>query len=104
VIHVSVSYPNGPEAAFDHQYYREKHIPLVRARLGTALKRAEIDRALSGGQLGEQPLWMAAAQLFFDSLQDFQSAFGPHATEIMGDIPNFTNVQPQIVISESTPA
>jgi uncharacterized protein (TIGR02118 family) len=97
VIHVSVTYPNSADSTFDHDYYREKHLPLVRARLGTALKRAEVDRALAGGQPGEPPLWMAAAQLFFDSLQDFQTAFGPHAAEIMGDIPNFTNVQPHIV-------
>jgi hypothetical protein len=33
-------------------------------------------------------------------LADFQGAFGPHAEEIMGDVPNFTNIEPMIQISE----
>ena len=31
----------------------------------------------------------------------FQAAFAPHAATIMGDIPNYTNVQPVIQISEA---
>ncbi|HBI79882.1 MAG TPA: EthD family reductase, partial [Marinobacter adhaerens] len=34
------------------------------------------------------------------SVADFQTAFGPHAKEILGDIPNFTNVQPTVQISD----
>ena len=34
------------------------------------------------------------------SVQDFQGAFGPHSDEIMGDIPNFTRIQPVVQISE----
>jgi hypothetical protein len=32
----------------------------------------------------------------------FQSGFGPHAEEILADIPNYTNTQPVIQISEIT--
>jgi uncharacterized protein (TIGR02118 family) len=38
--------------------------------------------------------------LFFESVQAFQAAFAPHAAEITGDIPNYTNTQPTIQISE----
>ena len=38
--------------------------------------------------------------LRFDSVEAFQKAFGPHAAEITGDIPNYTNVQPIIQISD----
>jgi uncharacterized protein (TIGR02118 family) len=38
--------------------------------------------------------------LYFDSLADFQAAFGPHAKDIMADIPNYTDIQPTIQISE----
>ncbi|MEK7216186.1 MAG: EthD family reductase [Chloroflexota bacterium] len=38
----------------------------------------------------------------FKSLQDFQQAFGPHAGELMADIPNFTNIEPVIQISDIT--
>jgi uncharacterized protein (TIGR02118 family) len=33
MIKVSVMYPNTPDARFDHEYYREKHMPLVKARM-----------------------------------------------------------------------
>ncbi len=38
--------------------------------------------------------------LYFDSVEAFQAVFGPHAGPIMGDIPNYTNVQPTIQVSE----
>jgi uncharacterized protein (TIGR02118 family) len=33
-------------------------------------------------------------------VEAFQSAFGPHAEEIMADIPNYTDIQPTLQISE----
>jgi uncharacterized protein (TIGR02118 family) len=40
--------------------------------------------------------------LSFDSVPAFQQAFAPHAAEIMGDIPNYTNTTPVLQISEVT--
>ena len=42
----------------------------------------------------------AMGHLYFDSAEAFQAAFGPHAQEIMADIPNYTDIQPTIQISE----
>jgi len=103
MLHVTVAYPNTENTEFDHDYYFNRHLPLVRSRLGGALKRAEVDRALAGPE-GSDPVWVASGHLFFDSMEAFQTSFGPHAEEILGDIPNFTNVQPDLVISESVPA
>jgi uncharacterized protein (TIGR02118 family) len=36
----------------------------------------------------------------FDSVEAFQAAFLPHAAEIQGDVPNYTNIQPLLQISE----
>jgi uncharacterized protein (TIGR02118 family) len=38
--------------------------------------------------------------LYFDSMEDFGNSFGPNADEIMADLPNFTNIEPIIQISE----
>lgn len=100
MISVTVSYPNGEGKTFDHTYYREKHIPLALARLGGAIRPAEIDRALGGPDPAVPVAWIASGRFYLDSVEAFQSSFGPHAAEILGDIPNFTNIQPQIVISE----
>jgi uncharacterized protein (TIGR02118 family) len=38
--------------------------------------------------------------LLFDSVEAFQQAWGPHAEAIVGDVPNFTNTQPTVQLSE----
>ena len=36
----------------------------------------------------------------FESVDAFETAFAPHAAEIQGDIPKYTNIQPVIQISQ----
>jgi uncharacterized protein (TIGR02118 family) len=36
----------------------------------------------------------------FDSVESFQQAFGAHAPAILSDIPNYTNAQPTVQVSE----
>ena len=36
----------------------------------------------------------------FDSIESFQNIFAVHSEELLSDIVNFTNCQPQIQISE----
>jgi uncharacterized protein (TIGR02118 family) len=100
MIRVSVFYPNSQGSRFDIQYYAGKHMPMVQQKLGAALKRMEIDQGLAGGAPGSPPPFSAACHLFFDSVEAFQAAFGPHANTILADIPNYTNTQPTIQISE----
>ncbi|NRF71784.1 EthD family reductase [Aquincola sp. S2] len=100
MIKVSVMYAGAADARFDHEYYRDKHLPLVKARMGEACKRYTIDKGLAGGRPGAPPPYVAMCHLYCDSAEAFQAAFGPHVKEIMGDIPNYTDLQPQIQISE----
>jgi uncharacterized protein (TIGR02118 family) len=100
MIKVSVLYPNNPGNKFDMDYYCTSHMPMVRQKLGAACKRVEVEQGVGGGTQGSQPTYVAMGHLYFDSVPAFQSAFGPHSQEIMGDIPNYTNLQPIIQISE----
>ena len=100
MIKVSVFYPNGTAAKFDMAYYLATHIPLVRQKLGAACKGIAVDQGVAGGSPGAPLTYMASAHLLFNSVEEFQSAFTPHAASIMGDIPNFTSVQPIIQLSE----
>jgi uncharacterized protein (TIGR02118 family) len=100
MIKVSVLYPKAADSTFDIAYYRDTHMALVRERLGGACKRTAIESGLAGGTPEEAPTYIAMGHLYFDSLSVFEAAFGPHAKELRGDIPNFTNVQPTIQISE----
>jgi uncharacterized protein (TIGR02118 family) len=38
--------------------------------------------------------------LYFDSVEAFQNTFGPHSGTIMGDIPNYADLQPIIQVSD----
>lgn len=100
MIKVSVLYPHTPGARFDHDYYRDQHLPLVKACLGDALLRYTIDRGLAGGAPGAPPSFTAMCHLYCDSVDSFQRAFGPKAGQILGDVPNYTDLQPTMQISE----
>jgi uncharacterized protein (TIGR02118 family) len=100
MIKVGVFYPNNQGSKFDMKYYLEKHIPLVRQRVGPALKSVAVEQGLTGGAPGSAMTYVAMCHLLFDSVEAFQTSFGAHAPEIMGDIPNYTNIQPIVQISE----
>jgi uncharacterized protein (TIGR02118 family) len=100
MIKVSVMYPNKPGARFDQAYYLDKHMPLVKARMGAACKTYTVDKGMAGGTPGSAPTYVGMCHIFCDSVEAFQAGFGPHAQEIMGDIPNYTDLQPVIQISE----
>jgi uncharacterized protein (TIGR02118 family) len=38
--------------------------------------------------------------LYFESMKSFQNTFGPNAEAIMADVPNYTNAEPTVQISE----
>ena len=100
MIKVSVIYPNNPGVRFDHDYYRDKHLPLIKSRMGAGLKYYTIDKGLSGPKPGTPAPYVAACHLMSDSLEVYQASFGPHAKEIDGDIGNFTGVTPTVQLSE----
>ena len=99
MIRVNVMYPKKDGGKFDYDYYLNSHVPMVQEKVGAAMKRAEIYKGISGAGGSPEP-YVTIASLWFDSVQAFEQAFGPHAPEIMGDIPKFTNVQPTVQIEE----
>ena len=101
MIKVSVMYPNSAGARFDMAYYTSKHMPMVQKKVSTC-KGIAAEKGVAGGAPGSQPTYIAVGHLLFDSVEAFQSGFGPHAGEILADIPNYTNTQPVIQISEIT--
>jgi len=100
MIKISVFYPNEEGKRFDMEYYCKKHIPMVQRLSGAACKSVAVEQGLGGVTPGSPATYIAMGHLYFDSLEAFQAAFGPHAGEIMGDIPNYTNIEPVIQISE----
>jgi len=100
MIKVSVMYPNKPGVQFDHDYYRDKHLPLIKSRMGAALKYYTIDKGLAGTAADAPATYVAMCHLLCDSVEAYHSSFGPYAQEISGDIRNFTKQTPIVQISE----
>lgn len=100
MIKVTILYPNADGKTFDMDYYSKKHMPMVATLLGDSLRLLEIDEGLSG-RTPEEPIpYLAIGYLYFDKLSAYRNSFGPNAEKIVSDIPNYTNIQPVIQISE----
>ena len=100
MIKVSIMYPSSPGARFDHDYYRDQHLPLIKRRMGAGLKYYTIDKGLTGATPDAPAPYLAMCHLLCDSVEVYQSSFGPHAQEIRTDIRKFTDTTPVRQISE----
>jgi uncharacterized protein (TIGR02118 family) len=107
MIKVSVMYPQSPGTRFDHDYYRNNHLPLIKRSMGAALEYYAIDREIANG--APKSPFVAMCHLICDSIESYQAAMGPHGKEIAADIRNFTDRTPvtefsEVVIENSTTA
>ena len=102
MIRVSVMYPTTEGKKFDYDYYANKHMKgLVHARWGSmGLVKVEVDRGIAGGTPGAPAPYAAVGQVYFRSLDDFQKASKAHGKELFADVPNFTDITPQVQIAE----
>lgn len=96
---VSVMYP-ATGKKFDLDYYLNKHVPMVRRLWGPlGLKGAQVLRGTGAPNGGAT--YQLMALLDFGSLAQFQEAAKQHGKEVMGDIANFTDVQPVVQFNEA---
>jgi uncharacterized protein (TIGR02118 family) len=98
---LSVIYPNGSGARFDLDYYQQTHMPLVQDRLGPGgLVRYELAQGTAGWPPTSTAPYVMLCHMYFDSRDALQRAFTAHHAELTGDIPAYTNIRPQLQISE----
>ena len=100
MIRVSVLYPAGGGSKFDMDYYLNKYMPMVQEKLGAALKSVSVENGLAGGAPGAPAPYKAIGSLTFDTVDEFMAAFTPHAGEIMADVANYTDIAPEIQVSD----
>ncbi|EIV96287.1 hypothetical protein FraQA3DRAFT_6166 [Frankia sp. QA3] len=92
MIRLSVLYPRTEGATFDHDYYRDKHIPMVAGQWGVS--DVEIDRGLDG-------LYVAAAHFRFESIEAMKTAMSRGDGKAIGaDVVNYTTIKPVMQTSE----
>lgn len=100
MVKVAILYPNGDDATFDMEYYASKHMPMVARLFGESLKHYAIDKGVAGRTPEEPVPYIAVGYFYFDKFSDYEKAFGTNAEKILRDIPNYTNIQPIVQISE----
>jgi uncharacterized protein (TIGR02118 family) len=92
MIRLSVFYPVTEGASFDHDYYRDKHVPLAVRTWG--LESAEIDKGVDGP-------YVAAVHFTFDSVEAVQQAMAAAGTaDVLADVANYTSIAPVLQTSE----
>jgi uncharacterized protein (TIGR02118 family) len=100
MVKVSVLYPSKPGDRFDVEYYVGVHMPMAKRLLGSAVKAISIEIGIGGDAPGSPAPYAAIVGFTCESVEAFATAFGPVAGQLQGDVPNYTNIMPQIQISE----
>ena len=84
MIRFSVMYPATEGATFDHDYYRNKHVPLAMKTWG--VDRADIEKGINGP-------YVAALHFTFESLDAMGAAMSvPGTADLMADVANYTTI------------
>lgn len=95
----SVLYPRQADAKFDMDYYLKTHMPLVEKHwkpLG--LEKWQVVDFEATDAAGDASPYVVGCYLTWTSKASQEAAApSPGTAEIMGDIPNFTNIKPILV-------
>jgi len=100
MIKMSVLYPYSESVEFDMDYYVNKHVAMVKEKVGDALVNVTVERGLGGPGPDMPPVYTTICQLYFNSMEDLATCCAPYSPEFDADVPNFSNVTPIIQISE----
>lgn len=96
---INVMYENVDDATFDLDYYLNKHMPLVSEKFTRfGLQGWRVVQGV-GTPTGEKPLYSIIATLEFETAQQFKDAVAAEGGPVFGDVPNFSNQSPVVVIS-----
>ena len=90
MIKVSVMYPSGDDATFDMEYYKTAHMEIVDRTMKPS--KWEIESGVDGP-------YVAIGNLYFESMDAMQAGMAG-AGEALADIPNFTNTESAVQVSQ----
>lgn len=92
---VTILYPKTDDSTFDMDYYVDTHMPLFAEVLGDACQGWG-SASLRGGKYAAMGWITATDKAAFDA------AMAEGGAKVLGDVPNYTNVQPEMLLGEVT--
>ncbi len=93
MIVVSILYPQTEDSSFDMDYYTSSHMPMFAESIGEACT------GWGAATIGNGT-WAAIGWVTVESQEAFDAAMGEHGGKIMGDIANYTNVRPELLVGQ----
>lgn len=93
MIAVTILYPRTDDSSFDMDYYCATHMPMLAEAFGEHCQGWGAANIAKGN-------YAAMGWAVVDSQEAFNAAMAEHGAKIMGDVPNYTNVQPELLVGE----
>ena len=98
---ITVLYPKVEGATFNLDYYLKSHMPMVDSEMKSyGLKSWSVNKFIGTPTPGVDPAYSVEATLYFDTVDQFQEALKATAGKVLGDIPNFSNKDPIMLIGD----
>ena len=115
---VTVLYPGGEGKNFDVDYYKNTHMPMVMSELKSygmtgiaarSLPTSPTDQPHPGYKIttitgtpdpNTPSPYQTVCNMYYESSDGFKKGLGATAEKLLGDIPNFTNTEPALLIGE----
>jgi uncharacterized protein (TIGR02118 family) len=92
MISVVILYPKSDDSTFDMDYYTSKHMPMLAEAVGEACQ--------GWGVSEPGAKYHAVGWLMADSQEAFDNAMAEQGAAIIGDVPNYTNVRPELIVGK----
>lgn len=90
---ITILYPRTDDSTFDMGYYTSTHMPMLADALGDACQGWGAATIPSGK-------YQAMGWAMCTTKEAFDGAMAEHGAKIMGDVPNYTNTQPELLVGE----
>lgn len=98
---LTILYPYGNPDTFNHDYYRDSHLPMIMKLCGTkAISRFELRKGLSSQDGTGAPPYTATINIYIGDQEAFDEAGKLHNQTMIDDVPNFSQVHPVIIPTE----
>lgn len=100
-VSVQVLYPVTEGTHFDIDYYYTKHTEVLHKHMGPHMERTLVTQGLADGAGGPPQFYAIATLVFADEAA--RGAGLAAAGPVLADLPNFTNVQPMMLMGGVQP-